>query len=216
MRQGRTFAALVSCVCLVLAIGSTPAPALAAGWSLPDESIGTRVAPLLLLSRPEVRDDLRLSSDQSVEVEKAIADLHAKAVALRGLTGEEAIARRRLVDEGQRTWLEAHLTPDQVERLAQLDLGWEGPAAMVTRKPVAEALALSDEQKAALARTIHECNGRREKGMPAAESELEHAQRALAILSEGQKARWERMVGRPIAIKATATATSATGPAPGR
>ena len=204
MRHGATFALVPLCLGIVLS------PALAGTWSLPDESMGSRVAPLLLLSRPEVREDLQLASNQTADVERAIDDLHRKAAALRGLTGEDAVARRKAVDEGQKAWLETHLTPEQVDRLAQVDLRWEGPAALVTRKPVAEALSLSDEQRAALSRAVAECNIRREKGMSASEAEHQHNIRAMTVLSEGQKLRWESMLGRPLAVRATASAAPST------
>src|SRR5947209_5792562 len=104
MRQGATFALVPLCLGIMLG------PALAGPWSLPDESRGVRVAPLLLLSRPDVRDDLQLPAALSPEVDKAIVDLFEKAAALKGKTGEAAVAQRRLVDEGQKTWLEAHLS----------------------------------------------------------------------------------------------------------
>lgn len=208
MRHGATFALVPLCLGIVL----SPALALAGPWSLPDESRGSRVAPLLLLSRPDVREDIQLSSDQTADVERAIDDLHRKAAALKGLTGEDAIARRKAVDEGQRAWLENHLTPEQVDRLAQIDLRWEGPAALITRKPVAEALSLSDEQRAALSRAVAECNTRREKGMSAAEAERQHDLRAMSVLSEGQKRRWEDMLGRPLAVRATASADRPSTP----
>ncbi len=200
MRHGATFAL----VPLFLGIALIPSPALAGPWSLPDQSRGSRVAPLLLLSRPEVREDLQLTADQAADVERAIDDLHRKAAALKGMTGDEAIARRKAVDEGQKSWLENHLTPDQVDRLSQIDLRWEGPAALVTRKPVAEALSLSDEQRAALSKAVTECDAVRKKGMSAVEAEHQHNLRAMSVLSEGQKLRWEQMLGRPLAVRTAA------------
>ena len=201
MRPRTTFA-LVPLCCFGVILGQ----ALADSWTLPDDSRGHRVAPLLLLSRPEVRDDLQLAPDQVLEVEKAIADLHQKAASLKGKTGEAAVAGRRAVDEDQKAWLETHLTLDQVDRLWQVDLRWEGPSAMATRPSVAEALALSDEQKAALNRAILERNAHRAKAKDATASDHQFHLRALSVLSDGQKQRWERMIGRPLAVK-TAAAT---------
>ncbi len=99
MRQGATFALVPLCLGIVL----SPALVLAGPWSLPDESRGSRVAPLLLLSRPEVREDLQLGADQAAEASKAIDDLHQKAVSLKGMTGEEAIARRKAVRRGPKS-----------------------------------------------------------------------------------------------------------------
>ena len=166
MRQGATIA-LVPMLCLAVIGGSARAGDGAGtgtgSWSLPDESRGSRVAPLLLLSRPEVRDDLKIPADQVGEIDRAILDLFARAAALKGKTGQAAIEGRKAVDEGEKAWLEKHLAPDQVDRLWQVDLLWEGPAAMATRPAVAEALALSDEQKAALHAALRERNARKDK-----------------------------------------------------
>ena len=51
MRQGTTFALVPLCLGIMLS------PAFA-GWTLPEESRGSRVAPLFLLSRADVREDL--------------------------------------------------------------------------------------------------------------------------------------------------------------
>ncbi len=211
MRQGATFA-LVPLLCLAALGGASPGRGL---LELARRIPGSRVAPLLLLSRPEIRDDLKIAPDQAVEIDKAIADLFAKAAALKGKTGQAAVEGRKAVDEGEMAWLEEHLTPDQVDRLWQFDLLWEGPAAMATRPSVAEALSLSDEQKAALQTALRERNALRAKTKDVAAANHQFGVRALSILSEGQKMRWAEMVGHAIAHKpATPTAaTASTGPA---
>jgi hypothetical protein len=207
MRQGATFA-LVPLLCLATLGGSSQAK----DWSLPDESRGSRVAPLFLLSRPDVREDLRIAPDQVAEIDKAIVDLFEKAAALKGKTGQAAIEARKAVDEGEKAWLEKHLAPDQIDRLWQVDLLWEGPASIVTRPTVAEALALSDEQKAALHTALRERNAMRDKTKDIAAANHQFGARALTILSKGQKERWADMVGHPIGHK-PATPTAATAAA---
>lgn len=202
MRQGSTFALFG----LALGIMSSSTLALAGAWSLPDESRGSRVAPLLLLSRADVHEDLRLGPDQIAEVEKAVVELHHKAAALKGKTGGDAIALRKAVDDDQKVWLEKHLTPDQVDRLWQIDLRWEGLAAMGTRRTVADALSLSDEQRAAMNRAVLERNAQRDKTRDAAAAEHQLSLRAMTILSDGQKKRWEQMTGRPIYARVSASA----------
>lgn len=199
MRQGATLAL----VTLGL-IGIAPAPAPAASWSLPDRSMGARITPLLLLSRADIRDDLQLGPELAGDVDRAIADLYKQANALKGQTGDVAVDRRRAVDEGQRLWLEAHLTEVQRDRLAQLEIRWEGPAAMASRPSVAEALGLSDEQRATLARAVAGRNARRGKGDDLAAADRELTREAMAVLSDGQKLRWERMLGHPFAFRPTA------------
>ncbi len=200
MRQGSTLP-LVS-LWLGLAAGS---PALAGGWGLPDESRGARVAPLLLLSRPDVRDDLKCTPDQAIEADRAIADFHRQAAGLKGRTDAAAKAERRLVDERQWMWIELHLTDDQRDRLGQVDLRWEGPAAIHTRPAVAEALSLSPDQKAALARLVAEHHAERAKDPLAAGHKFEA--KATALLDEGQKQRWDRMLGRAFTPKVLAASS---------
>jgi hypothetical protein len=201
MRHGATLALVPLWIGITLSMA--PASARAGAWTLPDESRGHRIAPLLLLSRPDIRDDLELPAAMAAEVDKAIDELFSKAAALKGQTGDAALEGRRLVDEGQRAWLETRLSVPQRERLAQLDLRWEGPAAMATRPIVATALDLSDDQKAALARALAECKAQRDKG-PEAEQHL--ATQAMATLNDAQKQRWERMLGRPFHPRATSSA----------
>jgi hypothetical protein len=84
----------------------------------------------------------------------------------------------------------------------------------VTRPTVAEALSLSDEQKAALHTALRERNAMRDKTKDVAAANHQFGARALTILSNGQKQRWAEMVGRPIAHKpATPTPTAATASA---
>lgn len=219
MRQGMT-SALALGLGLIAIVGSGRASD--APWSLPDEARGSRVAPLFLLSRPEVRDDLRIDPALIPEVDRAIVDLFAKAKVLRGQTGAGAVEGRRLVDEGQKAWLEAHLTPDQVDRLWQVDLLWEGPAAIATRPSIAEALSLSDEQKAAFRKALAERQARHGRGGNGEVAAANHqfGERALTILDDGQKQRWAKLVVRPIAHKpapaaaAAATTATARGAAP--
>jgi len=75
---------------------------------------------------------------------------------------------------------------------------------VATRPSVAEALALSDDQKTTLARTLADHKAHRD---PAPEAEQRLNARILATLSDGQKLRWERMLGRPFSPRATASAT---------
>ena len=203
MRQGSTLALVPLCwLGLALAAG----PALAAGWSLPDEARGSRVAPLLLLSRPDIRAELHLDADQAAGADRAIAEFHQKAAALRGRTDPAARSLRRAVDQGQWTWIEFHLGDDQRERLDQLELRWEGPAALAHRPEVAKALTLTPEQSTALARAVADRNAQRAKAHEPAAVEAELARRALAVLTDAQKQKWDAMLGPPFTLRTLATA----------
>jgi len=206
MRHGTTPALVVPLCWIGLAL--TSVPALAGGQGLPDESRGSRVASLLLLSRPDIRAELHLNADQTAGAERAIAESHRKAAALRGRTDPAAKALRRSIDESQWTWIEFHLADDQRERLEQLDLGWEGPAALATRPEVAKRLALTPDQSAALARALADRNARRAKARDTAAIDAEFATRALTVLSDAQKQKWETMLGPPFTPRAVAASGS--------
>ena len=211
MRHGSTPALLAS-FCLAASVGAAVAagpvadgPAPAVGWILPDQSRGFRVAPLLLLSRPEIQAELRMKPDQVADAERVIADARHKATQLRRRTDQAAVELRRAVDDEQRTWLETKLTEDQVGRLGEIDLQWEGPAAIVGRPAVAEALSLSPDQRAALGRAHDDL--RKHAGGPDGDAAgRRFAQQVRATLSDGQRRRWEKMLGRPLAEVAAAAA----------
>ena len=205
MRHGSTPALVVAC--LLLWLGPIAAPVAtgsdaAESWVLPDASHGRRVTPILLLSRPDVQADLRMKPEQVADAARIIAKLHHKAAALIGRTGEAAIELRRTVDEEQRLWLETKLTEDQVGRLTEIDLRWEGLASIVTRPALGESLALSDDQKSTLKRAAFERTGIRDQPDHAA-VERRFAQKVMATLNEGQRKRWASMVGRPFTVVAT-------------
>jgi hypothetical protein len=185
---------------MLLSMAAVPASSLGDDAPLPDSRLGIRTVPLLLLSRPDVRADLGLNPAQTAEARRAISELHAKAAALRGKTGAEAIAARRAIDEEQRRRLEALLSPEQQDRLVQIDLQWEGPSALISRKMVAESLNLDDRQRATLAQAVSDRDRRRAQAPGRGGDERQLAEQALAILTEPQRARWRAMLGRPLAI----------------
>jgi len=164
---------------------------------LPDSRLGIRTAPLLLLSRPDVQADLKLSVEQVGEATKAIADLHTKAAGLRGVKGEKAIAARREIDEQQRTWIETRLSEEQRKRLLQIDLQWEGMPAIVSRSALGSFLELTPEQHTQLGQVVAVHNQRRSAGEPLQTLERETTTKMLAVLTETQRQRWKAMLGVP-------------------
>ena len=180
---------------------------------LPDARLGIRTAPILLLTRADVRAELRLSPEQAADAERTIADLHEKAQALRGRTDTEAVAARGEVEEACRLWIDRALTPPQRDRLTQLDYQWEGPSAVITRAKVAESLALTDAQRAVLAKAVAERNGRRGGGGPPVEADEAGLARVVGEqLTEGQDQRLRAIFGPPFRFK-TAAAGAPGGPA---
>ena len=175
-----------------------------AGDGLPDARQGIRTAPILLLTRADVRAELRLSAGQAADAERTIADLHEKAQALKGRTDAEVVAARGEVEEACRLWIERTLTPPQRDRLVQLDYQWEGPSAVISRAKVAESLALTDAQRSILAKAVAGRNGRRGDGPPVEADEAGLARVVGEQLTEGQDQRWQAILGPPFRFKSAA------------
>jgi hypothetical protein len=168
----------------------------AQGPGLSDDRLGSRAAPILLLTRGDVRADLGLSTDQIAAADAAIRDLYRRAEALRGQgNSPQVLAARKAIDEAGRDWIATNLSVEQQARLLQIDLQWEGPAALATRGSLATALGLSAEQSRALRAAVDE---RRRTG-PGSERKL--AETTLALLTSEQRDRWKAMLGRPFAVQ---------------
>jgi hypothetical protein len=168
---------------------------------------------MLLLTRPDVRADLRLDAAQARDAEAAVRALYVRAHELKGKSGAGVIAARRAIDDEQQRWLQSRLSSAQLSRLIQIDLQWEGPAALVSRPAVADALGLTPEQRATLRQAVAECTRTRSEGVFRADDERELARKTLATLSEPQRARWKAMLGRPFSPQLVRAKT--TGARPG-
>ncbi|MGC8638777.1 MAG: hypothetical protein ACP5XB_02730 [Isosphaeraceae bacterium] len=172
-------------------------------WVLPDNRIGIRTAPLLLLSRPDVQTDLQLQRSQILGAQSAIEDLTRRGLAVRGKTGPAAIAERRKIDEAQLEWLGKNLTGRQLIRLRQIEFQWEGAGAMLSHPRVPEYLKLKPEQQQALARLISQRNAVRLRGGLAARDEPAFNQKVQAVLTESQRELWANLLGSPVRFAAT-------------
>lgn len=179
----------------VLSLGASAPSSLGEEWSLPDSRKGTRTAPLLLLTRADVQADLGLDEAKIASARKAVAALTERALALRGKTGAAVIDARREIDEAQAQWLRTNLSDEQLTRLSQIDIQWEGSSALVSRPAVAETLALTPTQLRALNKIIAERDARRAQGPPAPGAESETRRKSMAVLSNAQLGAWNAMVG---------------------
>ncbi len=179
----------------------------AAEWCLPDDRLGIRTAPLLLLSRPDVQVDLRLERSQILGTQNIINELTRRALTLRGKTGATVIAERRAIDEAQLDWLSNNLTGNQLARLTQIELQWEGIPAMLSRPTVAGYLKLTAEQQQSLARIIAERNRLRSQGRTAPAVEQRLNQKALSVLSSNQQQLWTNLLGTPCRFASTSVPT---------
>jgi hypothetical protein len=208
-RSQRRIAALTTATLVASAAIVFAAPQESSG--VPQSRLGVRTAPVLLLSREEVRTDLRLTAAQSKAAEREIESLYSKAASLKGKAGPEVERERRKIDDAQQHWLRTNLSSEQLERLTQIDLQWEGPSALVSRPAVAKILNLSESQRgliqAALARRRADYGRGPEETQMRAESVL--AQETLAALRPEQKDRWFLLLGRPCAFRSGSVAKTA-------
>jgi hypothetical protein len=133
---------------------------------------------------------------QVASLERALAGVYARAEALRGKPNTpEVIASRQAIDEAQRHWLSTELNAVQQARLIQIDLQWEGPAALATRPRLAEELALSPGQIRTLRTVVSEY-----RQADPSESQRRLTEHVLAVLKPEQRDRWKAMLGRPFAV----------------
>ena len=185
---------------LAMAIGR----ASSAEWVLPDDRLGIRTAPLLLLSRPDVQADLKLERSQVLGAQNQISELTRRALALRGKTGTAVVADRRAIDEAQLEWLGKNLTGNQLERLWQIELQWEGASALLGRPMVVEYLRLTPEQQHALAAIIADRNSLRSKGRFTQADDQAFNRKASVVLSKSQQELLTKLLGAPFPFVATA------------
>jgi len=177
--------------------GPDAPPQTAAPEAIPDDRLGVRTAPLLLLSRTDVQTDLGLTPKQIADVRTEITRLHAQALATKGMKGAQAVAARKAIDVASQTWIDSNLTADQVTRLVQISLQWEGPSALITRPVVADTLGLTADQRAALTKAVKERDAARALPTHSKADERKLAEQALSLLDATQKERWKTMLGRP-------------------
>lgn len=198
MGQGLT----VVQVALIASLTFVFAPPSLAGdghLPLPDARLGQKTAPLLLLSRPDVRADLGLTPAQAQSAETAITKLYVSAAALKGKTGPQAIKGRKAIDDDMLFWLVNNLTERQRARLSQIDLQWEGMSALVSRPIVADTIGLSPEQRAKIKLAVEARDKARKVGTYSLTDEKTLTITALTTLTEDQRNTWKSMLGHEFA-----------------
>lgn len=165
---------------------------------------GHRTAPILLLSRADIQQELKLSPEQVGAARSFAGELRRKARALQGKSGDGVLAARRSIDDQQTQWLTKNLTAPQLDRLHQLDLQWEGPVAVQSRPIIADYLKLSPEQRQKIDHLISDHDAHR--GDAPAYQEVEDAfqNRILAVLSDEQRSQWKTLEGKPFRFQGDA------------
>ncbi len=196
MRHGLTMAP--AGLLLVLALVGAGPELVPREVAVPDERFGSRTAPILLLTRPDVQIDLHLDPEQVAAARGEIARLLEQALRLKNKRDRGVEEERRRIDDEMSGWLSRTLTEAQLVRLRQVSFQWEGATAM-TRPHVIVFLKLSDPQRLAIDRVLKQLVARRQaargKLMPAEIGQF--SAQALAVLSPDQKDLWERSLGPP-------------------
>jgi hypothetical protein len=174
---------------------------LAHGAEPLDDRLGIRTAPIFLLTRADIQSDLKIDPKLAAASRHVATTLRHRASALKGTKLPAMVAARRAIDEEMSQWLITNLKPEQLDRLDQIDLQWEGPAAMLTRPFYEETLSLTREQREKLTNVLTEARSQRAQGMWTYEDHHELTRKALTILSEKQRHLWVRILGEPCQFK---------------
>jgi hypothetical protein len=186
---------------VVLGLGLLEVTGLALGAEPLDDRLGIRTAPIFLLMRSDIQSELKIDPKLAAACRHVAASLRHKASSLKGVKLPTMVAARRAIDEEMSQWLITNLSPQQLDRLDQVDLQWEGPAAMLTRPFLDESLSLTREQREKLTSCLTEGKTHRAQGTWTYEDHRELTRKALTILSEKQRHLWVRILGEPCVFK---------------
>lgn len=164
------------------------------------------VSNLTLLQNKSVQDELKLSDDQVAKVKDAAQKQAAARPSLQGLQGEERAAKmRELSKEGDKLVADI-LKPEQTKRLKQIRLQQQGATALASPE-VSKELNFTEEQKTKLKELQADARkqmqglfqgGNREEAMKkVTEINKSTNEKAMAMLTPEQKAKWKDMTGEP-------------------
>ena len=210
MRHGWTMAPAGLLVVLLL-VGAGPEP-VPGEMTVPDGRFGSRTAPILLLSRPDVQIDLQLDARQIAAARSAIVQLMEQASSLRNQRGPAVPMARQRIDDQMVRWLNSTLSESQRERLLQINLQWEGAVAL-TRPHVVTHLRLTQTQSLAIDQVLKKIQARRAaQGAPQPAEIAQFTAQAQAILSPVQKNDWSLLLGPPCRFSISGQAVTTRSP----
>jgi hypothetical protein len=203
---------------VVVGVGLLHCTGLARGDEPLDDRLGIRTAPIFLLTRSDIQSDLKIDPKLAAACRHVATGIRHKASALKGAKFPAIVAARRSIDEEMSQWLITNLSPQQLERLEQVELQWEGPAAMLTHPFYAESLSLTREQRERLTGFLTEARAYRAQGRWTYDDHHELTRKALIVLSEQQRHLWVQILGEPcqfkIGVKVTVPAPRVTSVPP--
>jgi len=179
-----------------------------------------------LLQGEQVRQELKVTEDQAAKIEALAEELRAARPAvqqgMQDLTAEQREARMtQMREEAQkqaqlaRERLGSILTPEQMKRLAGIQVQIQGTLASLGDPKIGEALGLTSEQKEKLA-ALRQAQmtamrervrgGQRDAAAPTdrpawAQAREESETKALAILTDGQRQKLAEIKGAPFVLQ---------------
>jgi Spy/CpxP family protein refolding chaperone len=167
---------------------------------------GFFMSPIMLLSQKPVQEELKLTEEQVKKVTELSAKQREAFTGFADLSQEERGKKFQELNSQNEKAVAEILKPDQSKRLKEISLQAQGPRAFANPE-VANALGITDEQKAKL-RSIQEENAQEaQKLRQAGASEEAQQKRAeltkatndkmLAVLTPEQKTKWKEMTGEP-------------------
>jgi hypothetical protein len=180
---------------IVLAAGLSGFTLSADGSEPTDNRLGERTVPIFLLIRADIQADLKLSPEQVTECRRAALAFQRKAARLIGRKDAAVVPARREIDEELNQWLTQHLSPQQFARFEQIDLQWEGAAAMISRPFLDDSLKLTPEQKKTLSECLAQRKLQRARGTWTYDDHTNLTRKAIAVLTDTQREVWVRLLG---------------------
>jgi hypothetical protein len=179
-----------------------------------DASAGSQRAPgppplrengmILLLSQKSVQEELKLTPAQIKDLAQLSGGRMELRQSFRRISTDDANARAQKLQTQEKSFLDG-LQEEQAERLQQIAWQQRGGLALIDAD-VSDALMLSDEQKEKVQAVVNEAF--RQRGGPRPRHPWNDAgkpqddvetlkQKALALLTAEQSARWKEMLGEP-------------------
>lgn len=191
----------------ILALGASSArPQAADDRMVPEEG----AIHVMLLRQKCVRDELKLTDDETKKIHEHNDRQHMRAEQIHKLPADQRHARYEELSRENERFLDQVLEPAERKRLDEISLQVAG-LLMATSPKVAERLNLTDQQKEQLRR--HQAEARREMadalhakskgGRQEKMKELRQTSRKHLddVLTPEQEAKWKEMAGKPFDAK---------------
>jgi Spy/CpxP family protein refolding chaperone len=221
MKTGMNFSKLALAAAVVLSASALLAQGPGGGRRGGGFGGGAGMDPTFLLMAEPVQKELELTDDQKDKLQKFQQDTMADGMtffqSLQGLSPEES--QKKIAERAKETRkkLADILMAPQVSRLDEISIQFAGPGAL-SRDDVQEKLALTDDQKEKLKQLAADIQQKMAdlratfNGPPADDTERQDRQKkrdeitagqkdkAMAILTEDQKVKFEKLQGKKFDI----------------